>query len=225
MWPGPRPTSIPSGILIQSAIWPQQTWAENWGLCPFGEGAGSPSNTTWPGPRPTSMPSFILIHPTVWPQYTNITDRQDRQDRQTDNGSIAQGKPFYKWSPRNSFTSKLNSKCVVMWLLPHLIRIATLPRDLSLTTACSNRRQFSDITVSRGNVVTHLRCNEIFNHDFTAKLPVSLSMKEFQLECGPMPNVMAALPNIGGALFNAAKFGWCSLPEFRAVKLPRCDTH
>ena len=29
----------------------------------------------------------------------------------------------------------------------------------------------------------------------------------FQLECGPMPNVMAALPNIGGApLFNASKF-------------------
>jgi len=29
------------------------------------------------------MPSFILIHPTVWPQYTNVTDRQDRQDRTT----------------------------------------------------------------------------------------------------------------------------------------------
>jgi len=28
------------------------------------------------------MPSFILIHPTVWPQYTNVTDRQDRTDRQ-----------------------------------------------------------------------------------------------------------------------------------------------
>jgi len=27
-----------------------------------------------------------------------------------------------------------------------------------------------------------------------------------QLECGPMPNVMAALPNIGGAL--------CSTPQF-----------
>jgi len=27
-----------------------------------------------------------------------------------------------------------------------------------------------------------------------------------QLECGPVSNVMAALPNIGGALFNAAKF-------------------
>ena len=39
--PGPRPTSIPSGILIHPAIWPQQTWAEIWGrLCPlFGEGS------------------------------------------------------------------------------------------------------------------------------------------------------------------------------------------
>jgi len=30
---------------------------------------------------------------------------------------------------------------------------------------------------------------------------------KFVLECGPMPNVMVALPNIGGDLFNAAKFG------------------
>ena len=90
---GMRPTSLPSGILIHPAIWPQQIWAENWGLCPFeGGGAGSPSNIMWPGLRPTCMPSFILIHPTVWPQYTNVTDRQ------TDNGLIAQGEPFYKWS-------------------------------------------------------------------------------------------------------------------------------
>jgi len=41
--PGPRPSSIPSDILIHAAIWPQQIWAENWGLCPFGGGgAGSP---------------------------------------------------------------------------------------------------------------------------------------------------------------------------------------
>jgi len=26
MWPGPRPTSIPSGILVHPAIWPQQIW-------------------------------------------------------------------------------------------------------------------------------------------------------------------------------------------------------
>jgi len=35
------------------------------------------------------------------------------------------------------------------------------------------------------------------------------SLKILKLECGPMPNVMAALPNIGGAL--------CSTPQSLAV--------
>ena len=37
--PGPRPSSIPSDMLIRAAIWPQQTWAENWGegCAPLGE--------------------------------------------------------------------------------------------------------------------------------------------------------------------------------------------
>ena len=35
---------------------------------PFGEGAGSPSNTNSPGLRPTSVPSGILMHPAVWAQ-------------------------------------------------------------------------------------------------------------------------------------------------------------
>jgi len=79
-WPGQRPISVPSGILIHQAIWPQQTWAKNWeGAVPFSGGAGSPSNTMWPGPRPITTPSFILIHPTVWPQYTNVRDRTNRQ--------------------------------------------------------------------------------------------------------------------------------------------------
>jgi len=43
---GPRPTSIPSGILVNPAIWPQRTLAQNWGLCPFrAGGTGSPSNS------------------------------------------------------------------------------------------------------------------------------------------------------------------------------------
>jgi len=45
-----------------------------------------------------------------------------------------------------------------------------------------------------------------------------------KLQCGPMPSVMAALPNIGGAL--------CSMPQsladahyqWRAVTLSRCET-
>jgi len=47
----------------------------------------APSNTMWPGPRPTSyqMASWS-IQP--FDHYTNVTDRQDRTDRQTDNGPI-----------------------------------------------------------------------------------------------------------------------------------------
>jgi len=64
MSPGQRSTSLPSGILIHPAVWPQQTLVENWGLCPFGgRGAGSPSNTMWPQPRSTSMSILILIRP------------------------------------------------------------------------------------------------------------------------------------------------------------------
>ena len=34
---------------------------------------------------------------------------------------------------------------------------------------------------------------------------MSIKQEQQQLECGPMPNVMAALPNVGGAL--------CSMPQ------------
>jgi len=73
MWPGPRSTSVPSGIFIHPAVWPQQTWAENWleGAVPFFlGGAGSASNRKSPGLRPTSVPNGILVHPAVWPQQT-----------------------------------------------------------------------------------------------------------------------------------------------------------
>jgi len=32
MSPGPRSTFLRSGILIHPAVWPQQTWVEDWGL-------------------------------------------------------------------------------------------------------------------------------------------------------------------------------------------------
>jgi len=81
-----------SDILIYPAVWPQQTWAENWGICPLfgplgtvlGSARENPivilltsalsapplntsRNTMWPGPRPIFVPSGILIHPAVWP--------------------------------------------------------------------------------------------------------------------------------------------------------------
>jgi len=51
MWPGPRTTSVPNGILIHSAVWPQWTWIEKWitALPLFLGGAGFPSNKMSPG--------------------------------------------------------------------------------------------------------------------------------------------------------------------------------
>ena len=45
-----------------------------------------------------------------------------------------------------------------------------------------------------------------------------------KLECGPMPNVMVALPNVGDALCSTPQFGWRPLLECRAVTLPRRET-
>ena len=71
MRPGPRPTFVPSGILIHSAVWAQQKWAEIWrGAVPLGGEAGSASNRMLPGPRSSIVPSGILIHPAIWPQQT-----------------------------------------------------------------------------------------------------------------------------------------------------------
>ena len=65
--PGPRPTSIPSGILVHPAVWPQRTLAENLGLCPLGEGELGPHRIQcrlWS--RPTSVPSGIMIQAEKW---------------------------------------------------------------------------------------------------------------------------------------------------------------
>jgi len=35
---GPRSTSVQSGILIYSTVWPRQTWSENEGSAPFAVG-------------------------------------------------------------------------------------------------------------------------------------------------------------------------------------------
>jgi len=82
--PGPRSTSLPRGILNHPAIWPQQIWAENWGLCAFGGGgAGSPSNNV-AGPRLTCI---IRLHAKFYldPPNRLATEQTDR----TDNGLIA----------------------------------------------------------------------------------------------------------------------------------------
>jgi len=77
---GSRPTSLPSGILIHPAIWPQQMWAENWRLWPFGGGELGPYQR--PGIPAWQVSSWSVQVPTVWPQqHSNVTDRQTGQDK------------------------------------------------------------------------------------------------------------------------------------------------
>jgi len=89
--PGPRPTSIPSGILNHPAIWPQRTLVENWGRCSFFLGGGE-----W-GPHLTRcgcVETYVRakFHLNLSNRVATIhqlhrqTDRQDRhtgQDRTT----------------------------------------------------------------------------------------------------------------------------------------------
>ena len=75
---GPRPTSLPCGILMHPAIWPEQTWAENWGAVSlWGRGAGPPANTMWPGPRHT-----FHLDPSKRLATIHQRHRQDRTDGQ-----------------------------------------------------------------------------------------------------------------------------------------------
>ena len=133
MWPGSKPTSVPSSILIHPAVLPQQRirgfaimryinllltltltlttdMGQKLGAVPFYGRTGSPSNTMWPGPRPTSVPSGILIYPTVWPQYANVTDRTDRIGQRPD--SIGR-------TVLQTVAQKLEMPSVERWYLPH----------------------------------------------------------------------------------------------------------
>ena len=45
--------------------------------------------------------------------------------------------------------------------------------------ALTCRKQFLNINISHGSVITHLRCGGMFHNDLIANLPLSLSVKEF----------------------------------------------
>jgi len=75
---------ILSGILIYPAVWPQQTWVENWeGCAPF-RGEGSHRIQCGPGPGlPSCQVSSWSIQ--TFGHYTSTlqTDRQDRSGQIT----------------------------------------------------------------------------------------------------------------------------------------------
>jgi len=86
MWPGPRPTSVPSGILIHPAIWPRHGPKIGRELCPFFEGGLDPHLTQCDQGRvlPPCQVTSLSIHPFGHNRaYTNVTIRQHttEQDR------------------------------------------------------------------------------------------------------------------------------------------------
>jgi len=69
MWPGPRPTSVPSGILVHPAVWLQYMGQKVGAAVP-------PPLFGMMGPHLTQcrlgqgQPPYQLIQPAVWPQQT-----------------------------------------------------------------------------------------------------------------------------------------------------------
>jgi len=79
----PRPTSLPSGILIYPAVWPQQTWAENWGLYPLGEGKLGPHLTQCGQSRGLYLHVRFHLDPFNRLAKIHQRHRQSGADRQT----------------------------------------------------------------------------------------------------------------------------------------------
>jgi len=97
-----------------------------------------------------------------------------------------------------------------------------------LQTACSSWRPTNSVNALKAYTVKYIQgiyCVYyiyIYTYIYTAlKMATFLC---FELECGPMPNVMAALPTTGGALCWTPQFGWRALLVCHAVTLPRCET-
>jgi len=72
VWPGQKPSFVPSDLLIHPAVSTidmGRTFGGGWAV-PLGVELSPHLTQCSPGgPRPTFVPSGILIHPAVWPQW------------------------------------------------------------------------------------------------------------------------------------------------------------
>ena len=85
-------------------------------------------------------------------------------------------------------------------LLLHGLITSYRTRKLAVATTPTSRQQSTYCRYSDGNVTAGR-----YFHNARLITPDYDILKDCELECGPMPNVMVALPNIGGAL--------CSTPQ------------
>ena len=106
MWLGPRSTSVPSGVFIHPAVWPQRKLAENWGLRPSRELG---PHLTQSGQAEAYLHVKFHLDPSnrLVTVYPIVTDRQtDRQTAQRSDSigrtvlqTVAQKSNFVRMRP------------------------------------------------------------------------------------------------------------------------------
>jgi len=71
--------------------------------------------------------------------------------------------------------------------------------------------KLKETTIKRHKVLgtsqTRMTCITLDSNNYILHESVTVTANKSQLECGPMPNVMAALPTTGGALCSTPQFG------------------
>ena len=116
MSPGPRPTSVPSGILIHSAVWPQQTWAENLGLYPFAA-VELGSHLTQCGLAEAYLHAKFHLDPSN--RLATIHQHPDIQDRQR---SDSIGRAVLQTVAQKLIDYKTFVRLQLIWLITYLFR-------------------------------------------------------------------------------------------------------
>ena len=106
MSPGPRPTSVPSGILIIQPFGHNRHGPKIGGCALFGRGAGSPSNTVKPGPIEAYLHAKFHLDPS---NCLAIIHQHNRQTGQ--NGPIGWANRFANGRPpKNEFKTKFSNE-------------------------------------------------------------------------------------------------------------------
>jgi len=105
-------------ILIHAAIWPQQIWAENWGLCPFG-GVELDPHLTQCGQAEAYMHAKFHLDPSN--RFATVHERHRQTGRRTDSigrtvlQTVAQKASWTLWC----YTAITRPSAIAEKIVPH----------------------------------------------------------------------------------------------------------
>jgi len=111
--------------------------------------------------------------------------------------------------------------CAVKKLLTH----STLSANLGCRSETCCMRLAENTGRKKSPKIRHLSTIAQLCRDISSQLRHALTIeKNLLTRMWANPNVMVALPNIGGALCSTPQFGWRQLLECSAATLPRRET-